>query len=181
MTDLKEESGEKFPDLESFRAEWRRELGDRSGESPASDREFDPIAAPLPVADEENNVEEDIHTKAREYFLEGVRLEERGKLYDAVKFYKKAVALVPDIENETFLYTGRQACDNKNRNVEATGQNMEGVEDNHEAEHGNLVDEFSRINLDNHSLIQTESSQVGRQKNLCSTLSNNLEYIQCDP
>jgi len=44
---LKEESGEKFPDLESFRldtffsffrAEWRRELGDRSGESPASDR-----------------------------------------------------------------------------------------------------------------------------------------------
>ena len=48
---------------------------------------------------------------------------------------------------------------------------MEGVEDNHEAEHGNLVDEFSRINLDNHSLIQTETSQVGRQKNLCSTLS----------
>ena len=59
---MKEESGEKFPDLESFRldaiffdtfsilnifhyvfflffrAEWRRELGDRSGESPASDR-----------------------------------------------------------------------------------------------------------------------------------------------
>ena len=25
--------------------------------------EFDPIAAPLPVADEENNVEEDIHKK----------------------------------------------------------------------------------------------------------------------
>ena len=49
------------------------------------------------------------------------------------------------------------------RNGEATGQNMEAVEDDPEAEHGNLVEEFSRINLDNHSFIQTETSQVGRQ------------------
>ena len=42
---------------------------------------------------------------------------------------------------------------------------MEAVEDDPEAEHGNLVEEFSRINLDNHSFIQTETSQVGRQNN----------------
>ena len=43
--------------------------------------------------------------QARELFLEGVNLEESGKLYEAIRYYKRAVSLVPNIEQETFVYT----------------------------------------------------------------------------
>jgi tetratricopeptide (TPR) repeat protein len=74
--------------LKSFRAEWKREL-ECSQQSQTSSQE-------------EDQLEKNLHTKAREYFEKGVALEESGKLYDAIKFYKKAVQLVPDIEKEVY-------------------------------------------------------------------------------
>lgn len=43
---------------------------------------------------EELSVEE----QAKHWFLQGVGLERKGELYDAVKCYRRAVQLVPDIE-----------------------------------------------------------------------------------
>ena len=41
-------------------------------------------------------------SQARNLFLEGVELEQTGKLYDAILQYKKAFHLVPDIEFKVF-------------------------------------------------------------------------------
>ena len=40
--------------------------------------------------------------QAREFFLEGVQLENAGDHFEAIQKYKKAVQLVPDIEYQTF-------------------------------------------------------------------------------
>lgn len=36
--------------------------------------------------------------KARKWFLEGIDHEKNGRLTEAIRYYKKAVQLVPDIE-----------------------------------------------------------------------------------
>ena len=38
-------------------------------------------------------------------FLQGVELEQDGKMFDAILKYKKAVHLVPDIEKRAFAFT----------------------------------------------------------------------------
>ena len=43
--------------------------------------------------------------QARQYFLEGVEHEQNGELFEAIQKYRKAVALVPDIEFKTFEHT----------------------------------------------------------------------------
>lgn len=54
--------------------------------------------------------------QARALFLKGVQHEQDGKLYEAVKFYRQAVQLVPDIE--TRLYEASKA---KPQPIEGTG------------------------------------------------------------
>jgi len=152
-TGKSDSSQEKTPDLEAFREEWKRELAGRSEVQQGKSK-----GAPLPP--ETPYPDDDVHIKAREFFQHGVQLEQNGKLYDAIKFYKKAVNLVPDIEKEAFYYTGRQAA-NKEKNT--SGQNGESNNKRQsdealdtEEDIQNLVDKFSQINLDNKPLIQSE-------------------------
>jgi F-box protein 9 len=137
--------------LKSFRAEWKREL-EGSQQSQTSSQE-------------EDQLEKNLHTKAREYFEKGVALEESGKLYDAIKFYKKAVQLVPDIEKEVYQASSTVQV-NKPRMRESS--RVRGEDENHnpvDADGGdnldddldNLVDRFSRaVCLDNTPSIQQE-------------------------
>lgn len=60
-------------DLESFRNQWRQELKNPEQE----------------VSREE---------QAKSLFLEGVSLEKKGKCFDAIKCYRRAIQLDPDIE-----------------------------------------------------------------------------------
>jgi len=53
------------------------------------------------------DTEDDIHIKARELFNEAASLECQGKLYEAIRFYKKAEFLVPDVERQTFAYNAK--------------------------------------------------------------------------
>ena len=48
--------------------------------------------------------------KARDLFLEGVEHEQNGDLFEAIQKYRKAVNLVPDIENKV----EEQRCRNDN-------------------------------------------------------------------
>merc|ERR1711971_149190 len=57
--------------------------------------------------EQEEDPEDDIHKQARTLFLQGVQYEENGKLFEAIRCYKRAEKLVPNIELETFDYTGR--------------------------------------------------------------------------
>jgi len=134
-------------DLETFREEWTRELKG---------------AEPEPSQAERDQQEKDLHEKAREFFQEGVRQEENGNLYDAIRFYKKAVQLVPDIEQETFVYNTRKQANNKQNIVDTEGIEGEGDmldhEGNEEDEMQNLLEKFSQIKLQRKPLIQPEFS-----------------------
>lgn len=55
------------------------------------------ISEPVIKVDKENNEEEE-ETLAKKWFLEGVEHEKNGQLLEAIRYYKKAVQLVPDIE-----------------------------------------------------------------------------------
>ena len=90
-------------DLASFREQWKKELGGKSGkgsEKASQEKE-------LKLEEDEEDQEDDVHVKARQFFLQGVKYEESGKLYEAIRFYKKAEKLVPNIEYQTFNYTGK--------------------------------------------------------------------------
>ncbi|XP_014287029.1 F-box only protein 9 [Halyomorpha halys] len=75
--------------LEEFRNEWRRELE----KSPKHLNNVKTISDPVP-----NNVED----KAKTFFKMGIEFENKGKLYEAIQFYRRAVQLVPDIELRIF-------------------------------------------------------------------------------
>lgn len=70
-------------DLESFRNQWRQEL-----QNPAEE-----------VSREE---------QAKRLFLEGVDLEKKGKCFDAIKCYRRAIQLDPDIEFRAYRESSQQ-------------------------------------------------------------------------
>ena len=79
-------------DLASFREQWKKELGGKSGKSSEKNSQERELKL------DEEDQEDDVHVKARQLFLQGVKYEESGKLYEAIRFYKKAEKLVPNIE-----------------------------------------------------------------------------------
>jgi len=151
LGEQKEASPDVQEDLEQFRNQWRRELEEKARGS---------------TEKEVNQEDDDVHTKARELFLQGVKLEETGKLYDAIRFYKKAVTLVPDIEREAFQFTGRQAVRNNQGASNAMKETVEAGVEEEEQEMMNLIEKFSLVNLDNQPLIQpevnTQSMHIGQ-------------------
>ncbi|KAH8417686.1 hypothetical protein KR222_004423, partial [Zaprionus bogoriensis] len=72
--------------LDEFRSNWQRELQVQRKPTQA-----EPTAQPG---------QEDIEAQARaeSYYRTAVDLEQRGKVYDALAFYRKATQIVPDIE-----------------------------------------------------------------------------------
>ena len=98
-------------DLESFRRQWKVELGLESTsaqekfanevESEGEDDDEDGEDDDDDDDDDDEKVEESsvsIEEEADEAFTRAVHCERTGHFYDAIKFYKKALNLVPDIE-----------------------------------------------------------------------------------
>ncbi|XP_034943127.1 F-box only protein 9 [Chelonus insularis] len=78
--------------LASFREQWQREL-EISPKKEARGSSSNKL-----VNVKKNKEDVTIESKARDLFLKGVEYEQNGELYDAIRFYKRAVQLVPDIE-----------------------------------------------------------------------------------
>lgn len=79
-------------ELEEFRDNWQRELKGQSA-----------TATPTRTVEQKqqptnNAADVDQHKLAENLFRSAVELEQRGKVYDAVPLYRKAVQIVPDIE-----------------------------------------------------------------------------------
>lgn len=70
-------------ELSSFRSQWQQEIKSRSprGQPGTTDSQNDYVLE-----------------QAKVLFLKGSQLEQSGRLYEAVEFYKRATQLVPDIE-----------------------------------------------------------------------------------
>ncbi|KAL7890446.1 hypothetical protein AOLI_G00027040 [Acnodon oligacanthus] len=75
-------------ELSAFRAQWMSELLPSSGAKKGISRAAD-LKKKQELAREE---------KARELFLKAVEEEQNGAVYEAIKYYKSAMQLVPDIE-----------------------------------------------------------------------------------
>jgi hypothetical protein len=56
-----------------------------------------------------------------------VHLEQTGRLYEAIRYYKRAVLLVPDIEYQAFQYTARAAASKEKRNDNQLTAGKEGA------------------------------------------------------
>lgn len=50
-----------------------------------------------------------IEEKAKKYFLQGVELEKRGKVFEAIRLYRRSMQLVPDIEFKIYEATKQAA------------------------------------------------------------------------
>uniref|UniRef100_A0A8C4QH57 F-box only protein 9 n=1 Tax=Eptatretus burgeri TaxID=7764 RepID=A0A8C4QH57_EPTBU len=87
-------------ELNEFRARWRSEITSEMN-PPCSDSdqtspwEANTPGPPQSLANQEHEEKED---EARELFLRAVELEQSGALYEAIRFYRQAMQLVPNIE-----------------------------------------------------------------------------------
>lgn len=144
-------------DLSSFREQWRRELGDKTGagsEKNSQEKELQP--------EKEEDQEDDVHVKARDFFLQGVKYEENGQLYEAVRFYKKAEKLVPNIEYQTFNYTGKNfkvKANNEQPEVKDGNGNItpsRTSSDNEDDDVSNLIWRFAKMETSDQVMIKPE-------------------------
>ncbi|XP_012733284.2 F-box only protein 9 [Fundulus heteroclitus] len=78
-------------ELNAFRAQWMSELKPSSGATGISDR----LQRARGVRRNQDIAREE---KATELFLRAVQEEQNGAVYEAIKFYRMAMQLVPDIE-----------------------------------------------------------------------------------
>ncbi|XP_028917405.1 F-box only protein 9 isoform X2 [Ornithorhynchus anatinus] len=86
--------------LQMFRAQWMFELTPGVSSSGLETRSCRTSARGPPgkAADTKGKQELAKEEKARELFLKAVEQEQNGALYEAIKFYRRAMQLVPDIE-----------------------------------------------------------------------------------
>jgi len=145
--------------LDTFREQWRRELGSRQAQNPEQDDK------------KQEDQDDDVHVQARTLFLQGVQLEESGNLYDAILYYKKAEKLVPNIERQTFAYTGRNimkkepSADNQKKDEQSELPDTNNEDDK---EMSNLVSKFTKLTMSKGKGIpliepefETNSSHIG--------------------
>jgi len=151
-------------DLYAFREQWKRELE-------AAEKNIEVV---------EEDTEDDVHMKARELFLEAAALEEKGKLYEAIRFYKKAESLVPDIERQTFVYNTKvyEKQEKKRRESESSEHDENGntsvqceVDDNEE-DVSNLPAKFARLLASEEAFQQEHESKMTHIAHLPSEVLN---------
>ncbi|XP_043657140.1 F-box only protein 9 [Drosophila teissieri] len=81
--------------LDEFRENWQRELQEHNNTGSKSRSE---VGDRLTAANSNLSEADLLHAKAESLYRTAVHLEQRGKVYDALPFYRKATQIVPDIE-----------------------------------------------------------------------------------
>ncbi|XP_041968685.1 F-box only protein 9 isoform X2 [Aricia agestis] len=115
-------------ELSEFRQQWQRELE----HTPSPQR-----TVKKQVKETQETTQETIEVltdeeKAKKLFLLGVDFERRGKLYEAIQHYKKAIQIVPDVE--TRLYENvepkpESSDEEEEIEVEVRGRDIEDSDD----------------------------------------------------
>ncbi|XP_015117519.1 F-box only protein 9 [Diachasma alloeum] len=127
--------------LTSFREQWQRELEI----SPKRDLNKSNKTSNIETIEEELSIE----TKAKNLFLKGIEYEQNGELYDAIRFYKRAVQLVPDIEFRLYESTkpkAREKFEKDEKKIVFEGdRDDEDIDDDEESDDGDLLTKLSRI------------------------------------
>lgn len=82
--------------LDEFRENWQRELQEHTTNT--GSRSHSEAADRLTAANSNLSEADLLQAKAESLYRTAVQLEQRGKVYDALPFYRKATQIVPDIE-----------------------------------------------------------------------------------
>ncbi|NWT42571.1 FBX9 protein, partial [Chroicocephalus maculipennis] len=138
-TDDNERSGEANlqAELQMFRAQWMFELAPGMSSSGLEPLPCRPSSRGPGLKSVDARVKQEIakEEKAKELFLKAVEEEQNGALYEAIKFYRLAMQLVPDIEFK-ITYT---------RSPDGDGVGKRCVEDNKEDDKmADLLTEFQQ-------------------------------------
>ncbi|NXG89463.1 FBX9 protein, partial [Stercorarius parasiticus] len=124
-------------ELQMFRAQWMFELAPGMSSSGLEPLPCRPSSRGAGLKSVDARVKQEIakEEKAKELFLKAVEEEQNGALYEAIKFYRLAMQLVPDIEFK-ITYT---------RSPDGDGVGKRCVEDNKEEDKmADLLSEFQQ-------------------------------------
>ncbi|XP_037949386.1 F-box only protein 9 [Teleopsis dalmanni] len=138
--------------LDEFRTNWQKELKQFS-ETEASVQFEDTLQSNeiieclSPLTNVKDIPENEQHNLAESLFHKAVELEQRGKVYDAIPFYRKAVQIVPDIE---FKFYERQKLKSGNVEVTTKTQNViENTEVDHDSDGEDVIaDLYEKFQMD---------------------------------
>lgn len=105
--------------LEEFRENWQNEIRSTShndNKSTAAQNHLSmPVRKLVNASDPEQSlIDESDDEKAERLFKVGIELEQSGKVYDALQYYRRAVQLVPDIEFRIYEISKRHVSKNLN-------------------------------------------------------------------
>ncbi|KAK9505543.1 hypothetical protein O3M35_009569 [Rhynocoris fuscipes] len=153
--------------LDKFRKEWKKEIEKSPHRLTKKEREDSPKGEKVETAEENDE------DKAKSLFLLGVENEEKGSLYEAIQYYRRAVQLVPDIELKLFQQSlnqtnpstpeGVREEDRRNEEIGSCEGAKETVEYDDD-ENGSQEEEFDPNITD---LLTHLQSVTSRQQALC--------------
>lgn len=132
--------------LEDFRADWQKELkqkqaGDdvaKSDDVAEEEKEAKDVVGPLVVPKETS----DQDALAKSYFHKAVELEKRGKVYDAIPFYRKALQIEPNVE---FTYYEQQKLKNNAQqqiNIKNAEHNQKSLDSQDDLADEDIIDDL---------------------------------------
>jgi len=175
---------EDVDDLAQFRNQWKKELTVKT--VGAGDNHQDPKEV------EQENQEDDVHRKARDLFMQGVNYEQDGKLYEAIRYYKKAEKLVPNIERQAYKFNVGKTCANNkkekvkdssetddNGNVRNNNDNEDEDEDDNDNDISNLCAKFGKLRTNGQCVIEKEfeSNAVHIGQLPCEVLNYIMKWV----
>jgi len=133
--------------LESFRRQWQEEISSRGRQNNESEEIYEGFSPPEghhDILDESSNAE----NKATNLYLKGVKHEQSGDMVEAIRHYKQAIKLVPNIEE--LMYAARVAPVSSS-NVDKVAAKLGSValredsNDNETNENCDITDLFSKL------------------------------------
>jgi len=133
--------------LESFRRQWQEEISSRGRQNNESEEIYEGFSLPEghhDILDESSNAE----NKATNLYLKGVKHEQSGDMVEAIRHYKQAIKLVPNIEE--LMYAARVAPVSSS-NVDKVAAKLGSValredsNDNETNENCDITDLFSKL------------------------------------
>ncbi|CAO1434550.1 unnamed protein product [Diamesa serratosioi] len=133
----------KNKELDNFRKGWLQELNTNSSNV---------VLSP------------EVEKEATEYFRQGIALEQQGKVFEALPFYRKAVNLVPDIEYRTYEANQQQNEDLSTIKSDTLGKS-------------NNLKENKNDNKDIHSILEDFEKSIALTSNHICYSSNTAGTI----
>jgi len=93
-----------------------------------------------------DDIRPEVERQASELFNKGVSLEQSGRLYEAVRFYRQAMILVPDIEFRVHCRNNATRNEDSSQdNVEANEDDENDDDDEDDDDMSDLISRFTRL------------------------------------